>query len=598
MMTRRCLAALGTLLLLAGCGQTAQTATPETPAANASPQAAPMPATPTPSAAPQIQDIVSSYSAERTKELVAEGFYLPGMQYGAGKVPQYGGRATFANRGDLRSSDPMFFSGINNDNILSSIHGDGGLVRAKESNIFEPEPYLAESWTAEDNFKSWTFKLRPDVKWHDGTPFTAEDVKFLIDLAVFPPQGRRTANNAADYGSLKEVLAVDNLTVRLVEKEPVPHLLETVVRYSNVMSHPRHLAKPKIEAGNVNVAMNDLGWVSVGPFKYDSYEKASSFTVIRFDQYFLGDNKGRALPYLDSVFYPVIPDPTVGVSAFRAGRLDGTSRGTGHHLTPNMVTQVKKTFGEKAWFMRLPYTGWGGGTNALKAPFDDIRLRQAVNLYTDRQEHMRLVYGGFAIESDLMVPGSYWTDPGFPAWPGMSASTKAQDQADGKTLIKEAGLEGAPIAITCADVFLQNCEFLELQLKGLGLSPRIEILDQVSVNQRVQEGNFQVVVATIGAENPDQALLAFVTTNRTNANKHGDARIDEYHQRIVATVDPSERRQILWEGQRYLIQEKAYLQPWPREEAVIAYRSHIKGLWVTSAQVHYLNDMGTTWIDR
>jgi ABC-type transport system substrate-binding protein len=73
--------------------------------------------------------------------------------------------------------------------------------------------------------------------------------------------------------------------------------------------------------------------------------------------------------------------------------------------------------------------------------------------------------------------------------------------------------------------------------------------------------------------------------------------VDASHQQIVASIDPAERRRVLWEAQRYLIQEMTYVQPWPREEALIAYRTRVKGLAVPSAQVHYLNDMGSTWID-
>ena len=70
----------------------------------------------------------------------------------------------------------------------------------------------------------------------------------------------------------------------------------------------------------------------------------------------------------------------VAVSAFRAGRIDGTSRGTGHHFTPYHVSNAKKSLGDEAWFARLPYVGWGAGFQAMKPPSNDLRLRQGLNL--------------------------------------------------------------------------------------------------------------------------------------------------------------------------------------------------------------------------
>jgi peptide/nickel transport system substrate-binding protein len=492
----------------------------------------------------------------------------------------------------------MVYTGISNDNMLSSITGEGSLLRPKPSNVSEPEGWLAESWTSEENFTVWTFKLRKDVRWHDGSTFTAQDFKFWLDLAVFPPSGRKAASGIpGNFGPPKEVQVVDDHTVRIVLNLPSPHFLETVKTYSNVVSHKRDLAQKEIDKGNVKVQMSDIGWVALGPFKYDQYQKGSSFRAVKFDQYFEKDAQGQALPYLDAVFFPIIPDVTVAVSAFRAGRIDGTSRGTGHHLTPDHVSNIKKSLGDKAYFLRLPYLGWGAGFNATKAPFNDVRLRRALNMYTDRAEQAQLVYGGFGIENALMHPGSYWWNPDFRNWPGYNSAKKAQDQADAKKLLKEAGLEGTPITITCRDFYLQNCEFLNLTLKQLGTNPRIDVMDQLRLQELTQPGNYQVQITSFSPELPNQLLLTLVTTNPLNTNKHGDTKVDDYHKTIQTTIDPAERRKVLWEAEYYVAVEQAYAQPWTREEGVIGLRTYVKGVWTPAAAVHNLNDHRTTWID-
>jgi ABC-type transport system substrate-binding protein len=89
-----------------------------------------------------------------------------------------------------------------------------------------------------------------------------------------------------------------------------------------------------------------------------------------------------------------------------------------------------------------------------------------------------------------------------------------------------------------------------------------------------------------------------LTSNPLKSVKHEDPRIDEYHKRISTTVDPAERRKVLWEAEYYVAIDRAYVVNWSREEAVIAYRTYIKGIWVPHARVHDLADNRTTWIDK
>ena len=391
---------------------------------------------------------------------------------------------------------------------------------------------------------------------------------------------------------------LDEHTVRLTYKDPVPFLPETLYQYSTVVSHPKHLAKPAIDAGNVRVQISDIGWVALGPYKYDLYQKGSNFRVVRFDRYFEKDAEGRALPYLDSIFFPIIPDATVAVSAFRAGRIDGTSRGTGHHLTPDMVAKVKGNLGEGAWFARLPYFAWGASFNATKPPFNNQDFRKAVTLFADRQQQIQLVFGGFALESGIMVPGSYWANPDYRTWPGYNPSTKAVDQAEARRLLKASGYEGASIEVQCRDLWVAHCEFLDLTLRELGVNPKLNVMDQLRLQEMTQSGAYTAQIGNYGADLPAQALVRYLTTNTVAADKFGDTKVDEMNRQIATTLDPAARRQALFDAEYYMLVEKAYIQPWSREEAVIGFRSYIKGVWVPGTQVHNLNDHRTTWIDR
>ena len=262
----------------------------------------------------------------------------------------------------------MLSSTISTQGLTGLMTGIGGLIRPQRGDTFTPEPFLALSWEVADNFTVWTFKLRQDVKWHDGVQFTAEDMKFWIDLQRTPPKGRRLAATGDDWGPLKEVQVIDPYTIRLVLTAPTPFLLESTTDPKAALGHPKHLALPQIEKGNVKVQMSDTNWVGLGPFKFDVYDAGSRMRVVRNPNYFEKDAKGRSLPYLDAIDSPIIPDSSVGVSAFRAGRIEGTARGSGYHLSPAHVIAINKDLKGKAWFLRTYYSGWGPGFNASKAP--------------------------------------------------------------------------------------------------------------------------------------------------------------------------------------------------------------------------------------
>ena len=591
------------VLLLSACGQAAA---PTATATKAPVPTAANTATPTTSATPSAQSTAvpgallsaETYPADIAKKYIAEGFSLPGMGRGLDEEPQYGGQVTIANRGDLPSDDPMLTGTSTFQQAMSPVLGSGGFLRPKPQNNYEAEGYLAESWEVSSDYMTWTFKLRPNLKWHDGAAVTAEDVKFWIDLAVTPPKGRKTAGYYLSFGKLKEVQVVDPTTVRLVLKEAAPFLAEEMYTNASVLSHPKRLVQPLIDQGKTEIGMNSYGWVATGPFKVDRYDKGASIRHVKFDQYWEKDAKGRSTPYLDAIYYPFIPDATVMVSAFRAGRIDATARGTGYNLTPDMVANIKKTLGDKAWFMRYPYVSWSANLNSTKPPFNDVRVRKALSLHTDRQQAIQLVYGGYAVEGGIMAPGSDWADPSIREWPGYNPKTKAADQAEAKRLLTEAGAVGTPVTLTCRDIWLAVCEYLNLSVKELGMKPTVEIMDFNVMTEKNQSGNYQAITRSGGAAHPGQLLTPYLTANPLVAVKTGDPRIDEMDSAIKTTIDPAARRKLVRGAVEYVVLDKAYETYWFFEEAVNAYRTYMKGVYTPNRTVQNNNSWGTLWVDK
>ena len=590
------------MLVISACGQAAApTATvPATATPSAVKTVAPAPAPTTSSAPAAIVPAVSGYSPERVKEMLAQNMYLATMQYGKGETPQYGGTAVHSNKADPQTDDPMLTGSITVRNVFGAVTGDGGLLRYKRTQNDVFDPYLAESWTVSDDYKTWTFKLRPNVKWHDGTTMVADDIKWYIDVAVFPPKGRKVAPFSNAAPGLKEVKVVDSLTLQLIFKDASPQLLEELSSYSYTIAHQRKLGQAEIEKGNVGFGMAVLGGVSVGPFKWDKYVKGASFHAVRFDQYWEKDEAGRSMPYLDAISNALITDKTVTLGAFRAGRLDTMSRGIGASPDAEMMQLIQRSLPGKVWYHRYPYLNNGLSFNATKPPFDDVRLRRAVALYIDRDEACQKMYGGFCYGSGWTVPGVSWYSGEYVNFPGFNQKTKAQDQAEAKRIVKELGLVGTKVEQSCRIDYTFNAEFNEQVLRSLGFEPRINCMD-IQLNSEYNNAG-KMMTSTGGAASggfPSPVMAGLVSTAvdiGTVLPAHPE--FDRWQKIVLTSLDPKERRDALWAAEKFYFEEKVFAAPYFREEVIMPQRTYLKGTIVPGWAAHANEDRATDWIDK
>ena len=179
------------------------------------------------------------------------------------------------------------------------------------------ESALAQWWQSSGDGLTWTFHLRRDVQWHDGTPFTAHDVVFTFDhiiknydqstRALFPGIG---------------VVALDDHRVRFVLSGPSP----TFLRNMGTAIYPRHILQPHVSAGTFvetwDVNTNPSEVIGTGPFTIQSYVPGVSLTLARNPNYWLKDNEGNALPYLDRIHYIIVSNFAAELARFRAGQTD------------------------------------------------------------------------------------------------------------------------------------------------------------------------------------------------------------------------------------------------------------------------------------
>lgn len=261
-----------------------------------------------------------------------------------------------------------------------------------------PRPCLAESWTAQGN--TWTFKLRPNVKFSDGSPFTSADVLFTFDRVPKVP------NSPSSYKiylqQITKVEAVDPLTVRITTEKPYP-LLPTNMASLPILSAkaasgtaPEGKTTTELNAGN--------GLVGAGPYRFVSWKRGSEIIFERNPHYW------GPKPAWDKVTYRPISNPAARVAALLAGDVDLVEDPPTDDLDRlkkdpklNVVAKASNRIIYVALDQNGEQTPGIQGSNG-KNPFLDKRVREAMSLAVDRQALVDRIMGGIATPAAQLLP--------------------------------------------------------------------------------------------------------------------------------------------------------------------------------------------------
>ncbi len=245
-------------------------------------------------------------------------------------VGTHGGALTVAT-----ISEPLTFNlAIANDASSSGVLGYlfEGLTLASWLTD-EVEPELAESWERSEDGLTWTFHLRRDVRWHDGQPFTAHDVEFTFNRIIYNHDIPASSRPAFHFRFLDEesgewreepmtVEALDDYTVRCILPGPFAPFLRSM----GTAIYPRHILERHVDDGTFASTWaidTDPGEIiGTGPFTIESYEPGERVVLARNPDYWLTDDAGQGLPYLDRIVQVIVPDLESELELFLAGEAD------------------------------------------------------------------------------------------------------------------------------------------------------------------------------------------------------------------------------------------------------------------------------------
>ena len=348
---------------------------------------------------------------------------------------------------------------------------------------------LAQSIPESPDTLTYTFKLRPNVTFHDGTPLTSEDVAANYDWMINPPSGAVSSRQGILAG-VDKIETPDAQTVVFKLKHPsASFLINQAVPYVAI-------GRKSQLVSDGNLSKNPVG---TGPFKMGSYQPGVEIVLDRNPTYFKSP-----LPYLDGMHFAIIKDRNTLLQNFYAGRIDWTS------LLANEIDQVQSRMGDKVLTKITPSNQRNHVfMNTTHPPFGDVRVRKALSLGLDRTEAMAVMDGGQGIAlGSYMNPKGQWALPAadLASVPGY---TEHSNIAEAKALLSAAGVaDGTEINLLSRGIFPATAVYMVDQLTKLGFKPKSTVPAEAGIYAAGDSGAFDVFIWTAGPalDDPDAVM--------------------------------------------------------------------------------------------
>jgi peptide/nickel transport system substrate-binding protein len=388
--------------------------------------------------------------AQQAAATTAPAAAKPTAQAAPTAAPRQGGSITWAT-----SSDPVTLAPFGVSNTSSAEPKNlayESLVRWDQD--LKVQPALAESWETPDN-KTYIFHLRQGVKFHSGKELDSGDVVYSLNSQKTPPA---SGNVNSFFPKIGSVEAVDKYTVKLNMSQPDG----TVIGYLawNIYSYI-------VPAGLYDTSDPRNTADGTGPFKIMEFVPNDHVALVRHANYWRS-----GLPYLDGITFKVMADQQARVAALRSGAIDGASISADVIPTLSNDASLKVLKTVTAAFREIQMTIKGTGK-----PWENVKVRQAINSAIDRQAIIDNVYAGDASFSSK-IPASYGD------WPIPVAELRSKwekyDLDAAKKLMSDAGVGGFDVtlqAIANPNDYVQISEIVKSQLAKININVTVQPLE-------------------------------------------------------------------------------------------------------------------------
>lgn len=453
--------------------------------------------------------------------------------------------------------DPGLSTDLYSQQVYSQILE--GLVMLDPQGVAQPA--LAQSWSSSADGRTWTFHLRQNVKFHDGTDFTAEDVKYTIER-ILNPETRSPQRGL--LSQISAVDAVDRHTVRITTRAAFAPILTNLAIAAYIVPRAAHTRLGR------DFARRPVG---TGPYKMVEWLPEDRIVLEANPDYYAGRTS------MDRVQFRFIPEASVRLAELEAGGLDliaGVPAQDLRRLRVSLVVDLQEVVGTNYRLL---------GFNTSVKPYDDVRVRQAIAHAVDKQRLVDVVWPGRGVPAEGPIPPTSWAfDERFK---GLGYNPNRA-----KHLLAESGHGGGlelNLLLSEQEELRREVALLIDQLKQVNITLKPTVVDFPTLLDRLLKTNYDVLrVGWTTNPEPDSLLYSPFHTSAIggfNFTKYRNPRVDELLDRGRTTAAIAERVRIYREAQRLIVQDAPMVflfhekRTYAHRKAVSGFKPHVSG-WI------------------
>jgi peptide/nickel transport system substrate-binding protein len=450
-------------------------------------------------------------------------------------------------------------------------------------------PDLAESWAVSEDGRELTFKLRQGVKWHDGKPFTAADVKCTWDLLQGKAKEKLRLNaREAWWANLDQVTTEGDHQATFHLKQPQPSFLAFLAAGFTPV-YPCHVSPQQMRQHPIGT----------GPFKFVEFKPNQSIKLVKNPDYWK-----KGLPYLDGIEYTIIPNRSTAILAFIAGNFDMTFP---YEVTVPLLKDIQSQM-PNAVCEITPTNFAPNLLVTLKPPFDNHELRKAIALTLDRQAFIDILGEGKGDVGTATLPGpeGQWAMPKEmrDKLPGYGTDV-ATAREEARKIMQSLGYgpnNRLTIKISSRNIpdYRDAASLVLDQLKHIYIDGELELIETANWLPKLMRGDFVFAqsVAGAGIDDPDQTFFEnYGCTSNRNYIKYCDPEVEKLADQQSRETDIEKRRRIVWEMDRRL--QEAVVRPilfYMRKATCM--RPEVKGVTVMANSSYNGWRMEDVWLDK
>jgi peptide/nickel transport system substrate-binding protein len=434
-----------------------------------------------------------------------------------------------------------------------------------EKESTEISPKLASEWTTSEDGLVWNFKLRENVKFHDGTDFNADAVVYnferMMDENHPQHQGDFSIFSRTFKGVIDEVKAIDVHTVEFKLVKPNSTFLP------NLGITPFGIISPDaLKKYNDKIHENPVG---TGPFVFDSWKQNDALTLAKNENYWV-----TGLPKMNKIVFKIIPDNSARLTALKNGEIDlmeGINQSDLSAVETDTTLQTYKRPAANVGYITM---------NTTRPPFDNVKVRQALNHAVNKQGLIDAFYGPIASPAKNMIPPAIW---------GYNDEIKDYefDLEKAKQLLAEAGypegFETEFYVMTSPRLYFPQpekvAEAMRSDFEKINVKVKIVTYEWATYLPKLMDGDYPIAAIGRISENgdPDNFLYTMLYSESTaNLSRHSNERVDELLLEAKSTVDRDVRTALYKEVQE-IAHEAATTIPIAYVGSPMAGAQYVKG---------------------